>query len=82
MVIVEGKDFLNGVIVSGYVVCEIIELKVFDKEVCWRVMEVIVNVDVILVEIFWSMGSEGSRLIIVDGSVINDEIGDWMDGVM
>lgn len=76
----EGKDSLNGAIVSGHVVREIIELKAPDKEARRRVMEAIANVDAIPAETLRSTGSEGSRPTTADGSATNDETGDWMDG--
>lgn len=76
----EGKDSLNGVIVSGHVVREIIELKAPDKEARRRVMEAIANVDAVSADALRSSQSEGSRPTTADGSTNNDEGGDWMDG--
>ncbi|KAH8179958.1 ATPase family associated with various cellular activities (AAA) domain-containing protein [Sarocladium implicatum] len=76
----EGKDSLNGVVVSGHVVREIIELKAPDKEARRRVMEAIANVDALSAENLRVSGSEGSRPTTADGPASHDETGDWMDG--
>ncbi|KAH7023310.1 P-loop containing nucleoside triphosphate hydrolase protein [Ilyonectria destructans] len=75
----EGKDSLNGVVVSGHVVRDIVELKAPDKEARRRVMESIVNQDALAPEDAPSQFGDDSRPQTADGSV-GDEHGAWMDG--
>lgn len=79
----EGKDTLNGTIVSGHVVREIVDLKAPDKEARRRVMESITLVDAVMAsEELQTTVSDGSRPATADGSVSvsGDESGAWMDG--
>ncbi|KAF4448542.1 putative peroxin-1 [Fusarium austroafricanum] len=84
----EGKESINGVVVSGHVAREIIELKAPDKEARRRVMESIVMQDAITAEeaqTQFSDGSrpqtaDGSRPQTADGSIVTDDSGAWMDG--
>ncbi|KAF5027658.1 hypothetical protein F66182_219 [Fusarium sp. NRRL 66182] len=76
----EGKESINGVVVSGHVVREIIELKAPDKEARRRVMESIVMQDAVTAEEAQTQLSDGSRPQTADGSIGGDDSGAWMDG--
>ncbi|KAF4335157.1 hypothetical protein FBEOM_10999 [Fusarium beomiforme] len=75
----EGKESINGVVVSGHVVREIIELKAPDKESRRRVMESIVMQDAMTADEAQTQFSDGSRPQTADGSMTDDS-GAWMDG--
>lgn len=76
----EAKESMNGVVVSGHAVREIVELKAPDKEARRRVMEAIINQDAVTAEDAPTQLSEiDSRPQTSDGSV-GDESGAWMDG--
>ncbi|CVK89458.1 probable peroxin-1 [Fusarium mangiferae] len=75
----EGKESINGVVVSGHVVREIVELKAPDKESRRRVMESIVMQDAITAEEAQTQFSDESRPQTADGSMTEDS-GAWMDG--
>lgn len=74
----EGKDSLNGVVVSGHVVREIVELKAPDKEARRRVMETIAKQNAVSIEDRDDFSSN-SRPTTADGSNI-EENGDWLHG--
>ncbi|KAF4968056.1 hypothetical protein FSARC_4474 [Fusarium sarcochroum] len=76
----EGKESINGVVVSGHVVREIIELKAPDKEARRRVMESIVMQDAVTAEEAQTQFSDGSRPQTADGSMTGEDSGAWMDG--
>uniref|UniRef100_A0A0D2XCS3 Peroxisomal ATPase PEX1 n=1 Tax=Fusarium oxysporum (strain Fo5176) TaxID=660025 RepID=A0A0D2XCS3_FUSOF len=75
----EGKESINGVVVSGHVVREIVELKAPDKESRRRVMESIVMQDAMTADEAQTQFSDGSRPQTADGSMTEDS-GAWMDG--
>ncbi|KLP10632.1 Uncharacterized protein Y057_10626 [Fusarium fujikuroi] len=75
----EGKESINGVVVSGHVVREIVELKAPDKESRRRVMESIVMQDAMTAEEAQTQFSDESRPQTADGSMTEDS-GAWMDG--
>jgi peroxin-1 len=75
----EGKESINGVVVSGHVVREIVELKAPDKESRRRVMESIVMQDAMTADEAQTQFSDESRPQTADGSMTEDS-GAWMDG--
>ncbi|KAF4475742.1 hypothetical protein FAGAP_12679 [Fusarium agapanthi] len=75
----EGKESINGVVVSGHVVREIVELKAPDKESRRRVMESIVMQDAMTADEAQAQFSDESRPQTADGSMTEDS-GAWMDG--
>ncbi|KAF5239249.1 hypothetical protein FAUST_5014 [Fusarium austroamericanum] len=76
----EAKESINGVVVSGHVVREIVELKAPDKEARRRVMESIVMLDAVTADEARTQFSDGSRPQTADSSTTGGDSGAWMDG--
>ncbi|KAK7226087.1 hypothetical protein V2G26_014090 [Clonostachys chloroleuca] len=79
----EGKDSLNGVVVSGHVVRDIVELKAPGKEARRRIMEAIAREGAVdAPRDSEENGWDNSRPVTADSSTSagDDDSGAWMDG--
>ncbi|KAK7951329.1 peroxisome biosynthesis protein [Apiospora aurea] len=76
----QGKDSLNKVIVGGHVVREIVDLKAPDKDARRRIMETIVHQQTVSPGTTNGQNADHSRPTTADGSAVDEEASDWMDG--